>query len=55
MCEAKNKETIKAYIGTQLISGLKENFLLAKRIFRLKWKITITDVIAAAMAKPILP
>ena len=46
---------INAYIEMQFISGLNENFLLAKRIFRLKWKITITDVIAAAIAKPILP
>ena len=39
----------------QFISGLSENFLLAKRIFRLKWKTTITDVTAAAIARPILP
>ena len=39
----------------QFISGLSENFLLAKRIFRLKWKTTITDVTAAAIARPVLP
>ena len=37
------------------MSGLKENFLFAKRIFSVKWKITIIDVIAAAIAKPTLP
>ena len=32
-----------------------ENFLLAKSILRLKCKTTITEVTAAAIAKPIFP
>ena len=32
----KNNEIMRAYIGIQFISGFIENFLLAKRIFKVK-------------------
>ena len=39
----------------QFNKGFKENFLLANKILRLKWKTNIIAVIAVAIARPIFP
>ena len=42
-------------MGMQFISGLIENFLLAKSIPTLKWKTKIIAVAAVAIANPKFP
>ena len=46
---------ISAYTGIHFNKGFKENFLLANKIPILKWKTSIIDVIAVAIAKPNFP